>query len=793
MVIITDANGNIQSPTIPENVYQGSNFANDIVFLAPLPQSNVATITFRLPNGQLLEEQPMTPYTDVPSEYNLSAWRFVLNDEVTQYYGQVTFQIYLYGASGNIWYINAEPKVDVSFSESANFKSNGQNFSSMSADGTDLYYGSTKVYDGLTSNWTDLAYRRVSFNQSFSNNTDALLVWLRANGEEEAPTLITSVAGTFPVLRGVPRIPHSMPSQASWQQICTWISTINASLAQLQNIVDNNWLESKGILPYDSTFTYSLGSSVFDKNTKTIYTSLQPNNYNNSLSNTDWWGKTVITGTTPAEVEALIEEHNTSNTAHTDIRNLIEANTTALNNKVDIEKTSNNFTSRIENNGDSVNILLSGDASGTEIETSLTASALVTGIQHQGTINNKVHRSSVLLMGNNLQLQVENQETNQLCTAEVKTDGLYVDNNKVETQNNKTSTITSLSTTTQYASAKGVYDFVSQNYVPITFASRLYLSKTGADTADLINTAPTPDNTNTLVVTSTNTSFDWSTPTITLTRTLETAIQLNNTNSFAVDLYFDLSRNTELTFGAKIKVSTDNGTTWTYISSNQSFGEKAYNSGFNSEDIVVYTDLATNETYPIGTLVAIELFKKQENNSSLTTTYYCGVEIDGANVYSFVEFNFANTRINTNQIEDGAVTYDKLGQDVKDMIADPLPSHTSADVGKVLTVDSNNEVVWDYTKDEFVMFTKTNSSGTFTVTSDDWARAMNNDKAILRVTDGTDYYVLYKVKYDATTVYFQGDGKEAQFVKDGVNYSGTFASLVLTNAEIDTIMDAILV
>lgn len=323
MVIITDANGNIQSPTIPENVYQGSNFANEIVFLAPLPQSNVATITFRLPNGQLLEEQPMTPYTDVPSEYNLSAWRFVLNDEVTQYYGQVTFQIYLYGASGNIWYINAEPKVDVSFSESANFKSNGQNFSSISADGTDLYYGSTKVYDGLTSNWTDLAYRRVSFNQSFNNNTDALLVWLRANGEEEAPTLITSVAGTFPVLRGVPRIPHSLPSQASWQQICTWLSTINASLAQLQNIVDNNWLESKGILPYDSSFTYSQGASVFDKNTKSIYTSLADENQGNSLSDTTWWGATIVTGTSTAEVEQLIQEHNTSNIAHNDIRNLI--------------------------------------------------------------------------------------------------------------------------------------------------------------------------------------------------------------------------------------------------------------------------------------------------------------------------------------------------------------------------------------------------------------------------------------------------------------------------------------
>ena len=63
MVIITDANGNIQSPTIPDNVYQGSNQANEIVFLAPLPQSNVVTITFKLPNGDKIEEQPMTPYT----------------------------------------------------------------------------------------------------------------------------------------------------------------------------------------------------------------------------------------------------------------------------------------------------------------------------------------------------------------------------------------------------------------------------------------------------------------------------------------------------------------------------------------------------------------------------------------------------------------------------------------------------------------------------------------------------------------------------------------------------------
>ena len=438
-------------------------------------------------------------------------------------------------------------------------------------------------------------------------------------------------------------------------------------------------LESKAILPYDSDFTYSAGATIFDEATNANYTSLQDNNQGHSLVDTDWWKKTSIGIDL---INSKIQEHNESETAHLDIRELI----TSLSNAVaDIED------------------LIPEEAS----------------------------------------------ENNKLADKE----------------------------------------YVKQNYVPITFASRLYFNKTGENTASLDNTAPEPDNSNTLVVASTNTSFDWDNPTIVLTRTLESEIQLNDTNSFALDLYFDLSRNTEITFGAKIKVSTDNGITWTYISSNQSFGEKAYNSGFNSEDIVVYTDLATNETYPVGTLIAIELFKKQENNTSLTTTYYCGVEIDGANVYSFAEFNFANTKINTNQIEDGAVTYDKLAQPVKDLInASELPSHTGADAGKVLTVDNQNDVVWDYPADEVVKFTKTNSGGTFTIDSADWVKAMNNDKAILVVTDGANYYVLIKAKYDATTVYFECDTKLAKFIKNGNTYTGTFEDIysVFTNTAVSS-------
>lgn len=592
MVIITDANGNIQAPTLPDNVYQGSNLANEIVFLAPLPQSNSVVITFRLPNGILIEEQFMTPYTSVPSEYNLSAWRYVLEDAVTKYYGQVTFQI--------------------------------------------------KVRNGQG-------------------------------------TVITSVGGTFPVLRGVPSVPSSDPSESKWDAILEYVASINADL-------ENGWLESKGLLPYDSEYEYSLGASLFDKSTNTIYTSLVNDNVGNPLSDATKWGKTIIYEVSPQYVANAIETHNTSASSHSalfDLKqnktdNSLDTNnktiTGAINevngkviNKVDKTRTSGNFTGKIEN-GHSVlgivdpNIYLSANETSGGVEKESTADIHkdhISLITSEGSSLADQKLTQIYQLKDSVEISVVDFSTLKSKSLKVDIDKVTIDNKKVPEALNSNS-----------SSQEDTYsaNYINSNFAPLSFASRLYLSKTSSSTASLVNTAPTPSATNTLEVTSTNTSFDWNTPTLTITRTLETAIQLNNTNSFAVDLYFDLSRNTVLTFGAKIKVSIDNGSTWTYISSNQSFGEKSYNSGFNSEDIVVYTDLATNETYPIGTLVAIELFKKQAQSSSLTTTYYCGVEIDGANVYSFVEFNFANTRINTNQIEDGAVTKQKLSSDLQDSI-----------------------------------------------------------------------------------------------------------------------------
>ena len=200
MIIITDANGNLQAPTIPENIYQGSNKANSIVFLSPLAQSNTATIMFRLPSGLLTPEYLMTLYDDVPSQYNLNAWVRDIDSDITALYGTVTYQIKLTNANG---------------------------------------------------------------------------------------TIVTSVAGTFNVLRGVAPLPSTTPSTTNWAEILSYLSQINSDIG-------NGWLVSKGILPYDVNFAYPLNVSVWNKTNNTIYTSLVDDNLGNALTDTSKWGATSL-------------------------------------------------------------------------------------------------------------------------------------------------------------------------------------------------------------------------------------------------------------------------------------------------------------------------------------------------------------------------------------------------------------------------------------------------------------------------------------------------------------------
>ena len=101
MVIITNANGDVVK-NIPENIYQGSNNANSIVVLAPFASSSQLTIAYRLPDGVLTEPALMTPYEDVPSEYDLSGWYINLDEAITEKYGNVDFQVRATTNSGTV-------------------------------------------------------------------------------------------------------------------------------------------------------------------------------------------------------------------------------------------------------------------------------------------------------------------------------------------------------------------------------------------------------------------------------------------------------------------------------------------------------------------------------------------------------------------------------------------------------------------------------------------------------------------------------------------------------------------
>ena len=213
-------------------------------------------------------------------------------------------------------------------------------------------------------------------------------------------------------------------------------------------------------------------------------------------------------------------------------------------------------------------------------------------------------------------------------------------------------------------------NYINKNFAPVTYVNNLYASKTGTTTAELVADIPQPNANNILTSQTTNTDYDWSNPDFTLTRSLGVSTTLTENNSFEVNLKFMIDRDATLSFGAKIKVSTDNGTTWNYISSNQTTTSQYWATGVgNTIDFVVYTDLLTQPTtYNLNTLIAIEIYKKQVDSTTLTTTVYCGVLVDNANIYTYVKFNFTNVNIDTNQIQNGAVTYSKLSSELQGQI-----------------------------------------------------------------------------------------------------------------------------
>ena len=91
MVISILANGDIKN-IIPENIYQGSNKANTIYVVAPFASNIQALISFEVATtGQIIPAILMDSPTSISNELNM--WKVNVSQALTQYYGEVKYQI----------------------------------------------------------------------------------------------------------------------------------------------------------------------------------------------------------------------------------------------------------------------------------------------------------------------------------------------------------------------------------------------------------------------------------------------------------------------------------------------------------------------------------------------------------------------------------------------------------------------------------------------------------------------------------------------------------------------------
>ena len=133
---------------------------------------------------------------------------------------------------------------------------------------------------------------------------------------------IASGQFTFDVERGVEQVLPA-PTEPVSQQI---YEDIYNAIQQIRADIINGWLESKAVLPYDSTFEYSENALVYDN--KKFYKSLIAKNKGNGLDNVNAWEDQTIA--TLNEIQTLIAEHNAGEASHPYILGLVAQNTTDI-------------------------------------------------------------------------------------------------------------------------------------------------------------------------------------------------------------------------------------------------------------------------------------------------------------------------------------------------------------------------------------------------------------------------------------------------------------------------------
>lgn len=93
MIFIIDNQGTTKAVVLQEPIYQGSNNANRIILLAPIPSTNVPSASFMLPNGMTTQPYVMTYFAgEMGEDKNLNGWYLDVDYAITQYAGVVNVQ-----------------------------------------------------------------------------------------------------------------------------------------------------------------------------------------------------------------------------------------------------------------------------------------------------------------------------------------------------------------------------------------------------------------------------------------------------------------------------------------------------------------------------------------------------------------------------------------------------------------------------------------------------------------------------------------------------------------------------
>lgn len=314
-------------------------------------------------------------------------------------------------------------------------------------------------------------------------------------------------------------------------------------------------------------------------------------------------------------------------------------------------------------------------------------------------------------------------------------------------------------------------DYADATYASLSYASTLYARINSLTEAELLPSKPTSSSSNIMLSSTTNTDYIWTQPDFVFRRTTDITVVMSATSGYTVSLAFRLNRSENISFGARLKVSTDNGSTWEYISTNQSFGAQDYSAeAGNTAVFTVYSNALTAVTeYAVGTIFAVEIFKKQSTATTLNTSVYCGVDVDNAIVYTTAIYNIANVNIDTSQIADGSVTIDKLSSALQAMLEDFVTLSTVQEITATKTFARING--------KTLYLRNADSSSTPTYPTIGFYLYGAQVQLNARKSDGTLAHQLMLISTTNKSVAFYGGVSAPSFTENGVSLANKYLAL----------------